>query len=107
MLESIERTNKLEETGKYFFICKKRNATTVTTFLECKLQTLYQEVVPTGQRFEKIPTPRRSNTKAAWAVGTYKSVLQGDGNPQEDINVDVNAGFDHMSTQFAPESNNI
>eukprot|EP00957_Ditylum_brightwellii_P211871 15366704-Ditylum_brightwellii.AAC.1 len=46
LIESMERTNKSEETGKYFFLVKKRNTCAATEFLKREMQELYQQVAP-------------------------------------------------------------
>eukprot|EP00957_Ditylum_brightwellii_P080187 6098981-Ditylum_brightwellii.AAC.1 len=95
MIESMERTNKTEETGKHFFICKKTNATSVMAFLERELQSLYQKVVPSVLKYKRMPIPCRTNNKAARAVGSYKDVLQGYRNPQEETVTDNSPEFNH------------
>eukprot|EP00957_Ditylum_brightwellii_P184131 14025500-Ditylum_brightwellii.AAC.1 len=41
-------------------------------------------------------TPHWTNNKAARAVGLYKDVLQGYGNPKEEMVVDNSADFNHI-----------
>eukprot|EP00957_Ditylum_brightwellii_P211157 15365825-Ditylum_brightwellii.AAC.3 len=42
-----------------------------------------------------MPIPRWTNNKAARAVGSYKDILQGYGNPQEEMVVDNSTEFNH------------
>eukprot|EP00957_Ditylum_brightwellii_P211515 15366266-Ditylum_brightwellii.AAC.1 len=87
-IEPIERTNQMEEAEKYLFICKKSDANAVTPFLECKLQLLYQQVVLSGHCFKKMLIPHCTNNCNVRTVGSYRDMLTGHSNPQEEPDVD-------------------
>eukprot|EP00957_Ditylum_brightwellii_P051015 3868567-Ditylum_brightwellii.AAC.1 len=79
----MERTNLLEERGRQLFICKKKDVQEVSDFLDKELQKLYQSVVPSGLKFDRMPVPKHNNHKITRAIGSYADVLAGFANPQD------------------------
>eukprot|EP00957_Ditylum_brightwellii_P106134 8096287-Ditylum_brightwellii.AAC.1 len=86
----MERTNTSTEKGKWFFIVKKVNAGAASTYLDDKLKTLYQKVVPNELKFDQVPIPHRAQTRATQAIGSYASVLMGlAGTQDEDTHLKI------------------
>eukprot|EP00957_Ditylum_brightwellii_P211874 15366706-Ditylum_brightwellii.AAC.1 len=73
MIESMERTNKTEKVGSMFYMQENK----------CNSSD------------DISRTKATTNSKAARAVGSYKDVLQGYGNPQEEVVVDNSTEFNH------------
>eukprot|EP00957_Ditylum_brightwellii_P003433 259916-Ditylum_brightwellii.AAC.1 len=68
----------------------KDNADAGAEFLDKELHQLYQCIVPNDLWFNQVPIPRQSETKRAQAVGSYKNVLIGWANPQEEMEPNFN-----------------
>eukprot|EP00957_Ditylum_brightwellii_P188594 14357826-Ditylum_brightwellii.AAC.1 len=84
LIKYMERTNTSQEKGKWFFIMKKPNVAAAATYLDNELQTLYQKVVPKDLKFNLVPIPCCTKTRATQAIGSYVSVLMDMANPQEE-----------------------
>ena len=100
-VETIERTNKTESEGKWFFLCKKPKVDEVHNFIDTTLKELYSRFVKPEDLIQGFSHPRRnapttSNRPAASKiVGTYASVLRKySSNPQDDeVTSDDNAQY--------------
>eukprot|EP00957_Ditylum_brightwellii_P152740 11626580-Ditylum_brightwellii.AAC.1 len=66
VIESMECTNLSNEKGKW------------------EIQALYQRVVPSGLRFDAMPIPRCTNSRAQRMMGSYTAVLLSCANPRDD-----------------------
>jgi hypothetical protein len=100
-VETIERTNKTDSEGKWFFLCKKTKVEEVHNFIDTTLKELYSRFVKPEDLIQGFSHPRRnppptSNRPAASKiVGTYASVLRKySSNPQDDeVTSDDNAQY--------------
>eukprot|EP00957_Ditylum_brightwellii_P094202 7172340-Ditylum_brightwellii.AAC.1 len=66
-------------------LLKKSNATAASNLLDSELNNLYQHIVPKNLKFDTVPSPCRTKSRAAQAVGSYAEKLMGLANPQDDM----------------------
>jgi hypothetical protein len=74
-LEAIERMNKTEQEGKWFFIYKNDAHRKINNLINSTLPVIFQEHISPGNKYEKNQVPSRPS-KVQSLMGTYVSVLK-------------------------------
>eukprot|EP00978_Attheya_sp_CCMP212_P045328 scaffold342356_cov76-Attheya_sp.AAC.1 len=100
IIESMEVTGQMTESGKWFVLCTKTSLSAVQKFFDYNIKDIFVNQIPSTEKFTEYPhptrflgSPFRDNTKRTVDIvgKEYAAVLQGiASNPQEDTEEEKN-----------------